>query len=1729
METETKPDRSPWRSLKVRATVFTLVIFVLGIWAQSFYISRGLQTDMEQLLGEQQFSVVTSVAKKVNDDLTDRLDALETVAKEMGADLLARPTALQANLEQRPLLQLLFNGGVLVTGADGTSIADVPLSAGRIGTNYMDRDNVAVTLKEGKTAIGNPTMGKKLGAPVFSLAAPIIDGQGKVIGSLVGTINLGKPNFLDQITRSAYGKGGGYVLASAQHRLVITATDKSRIMAPLPAPGVNTWVDRFANGYEGWAVATNPKGVEVVVSGSTVPAAGWYVLATLPTEEAFAPLHDRRQRLLWATLLLTLLTGAVTWWVLKRQLAPLVETARALTKLAESTQIPQPLALTQKGEIGQLVDSFNRILQTWSRREAALQKSEQNLAITLNSIGDAVIATDTVGQITGMNPTAERLTGWPMADALGHSLNEVFRIVNAQTRLPSVNPVQLVMERGEVVGLANHTTLLARDGREYQIADSAAPIRNAAGQIVGVVLVFSDVSEKYAVQEALDQFFEQALHLHLIARLDGVIQRVNPGWEALLGYAKGEIEGSSFLALVHPDDQASTLAEMAKLGRGVTTFHLENRYRHKSGEFRLLAWSASVSSAKQLIYAVASDITERKRAEQQASDDHQALLSGEARHAAMFANISDVIAILDVNGLITYASTNIEANFGWKPGDLVGTDVWMTVHPDDLERVQHAFYALLQQDNASITVELLFRCKDGRHMPVEVTASNLKSDPLIGGVLLNFRDITARKQAQAALQQGKTMLERTESMAHLASFEWDVDTNTVSWSPEMYRIFGRDPALGIPDLQGQAELYTPESTQILFDAVDKAVAAGTPYELELMSVQPDGEQRPCWIKGFPDRDASGRVVRVAGLVQDITERKQAQAVDRFLAQASGGPDAEPFFDALARFLAQTLQMDYTCIDRLEGDALNATTLSVWHDGHFEDNLTYALRDTPCGEVVGRGVCCFPASVCQFFPNDAALQELRAESYIGVTLWSHAGQPIGLIAVIGRRALGNRAQAEATLARVAGRAAAELERLTTETAMRESEARFRSVVELMPDVIVVHRGGKLLHVNPAGIAMFGAQTEQDLIGKPILQFVHPDFHQIVLARVKRAVEYGEAAGTIEERYVRLDGTSFDAEVQSKPIVLAGQAAVLVTLRDITERKAAQEKLQLAAGVFTHALEGIMITTPEAAIIDVNNAFTRITGYTRDEVLGQNPRLLKSGRHDADYYAAMWRNLVQDGYWYGEVWNRRKNGDDFAEMQAISAVRDAQGTVSQYIALFSDITDRKAHESQLERIAHFDALTNLPNRVLLADRLQQAMAQAQRRQQQLAVVYLDLDGFKAINDHQGHQTGDQVLITLAQRMKDALREGDTMARMGGDEFVAVLIDLQDTSACVPLLNRLLAAAAEPVQAGASLQVSASLGVTFYPQTHDIDADQLLRQADQAMYQAKLAGKNRYHVFDAAQDSSLRSHHEGLERIRLALQNHEFVLHYQPKVNMHTGQVLGAEALIRWQHPEKGLLAPATFLPVIEDHPLAVDVGDWVIDAAMQQMERWHAAGLHLHVSVNIGARQLQQANFVERLQTILARHPQVHPGNIELEVLETSALADMAQVSQVIEDCNQIGVRFALDDFGTGYSSLTYLKRLRVALLKIDQSFVRDMLDDPDDLAILEGVIGLAAAFKRDVIAEGVETVAHGTALLQLGCALAQGYGIARPMPPEQMPAWVATWQPDAAWCAVPDSGETVRSN
>ena len=569
--------------------------------------------------------------------------------------------------------------------------------------------------------------------------------------------------------------------------------------------------------------------------------------------------------------------------------------------------------------------------------------------------------------------------------------------------------------------------------------------------------------------------------------------------------------------------------------------------------------------------------------------------------------------------------------------------------------------------------------------------------------------------------------------------------------------------------------------------------------------------------------------------------------------------------------------------------------------------------------------------------------------------------------------------------------------------------------------------------------------------------------------------------------------------------------------VIEKSLADSRLQLAASVFSHAREGIMITDAQGLIVEVNDTFTEITGYSRDEALGRDPQhLLDSGQHDLALYDARRRALEDNGYWNGEVWSRRKNGETFAEMLTVSMVRDAAGLPQNFVSLFTDITPLKEHQRQLEYIAHFDALTSLPNRVLLADRMQQALTQGQRRGLSVAVVYLDLDGFKTVNDTHGHGLGDELLVALAHRMKGALRNGDTLARIGGDEFVAVLVDLEAVGDAEPVLQRLLQAAADPVElAQTTLQVSASIGVTAYPQDGS-EVDLLLRHADQAMYIAKQAGKNRYHLFDVAQDTAVKTQRESLEHIAQALQAQQFVLYYQPKVNMRTGAVVGAEALIRWQHPVRGLLAPAAFLPAIENHPISVALGEWVIGSALDQMVQWQSQGLDIAVSVNVGARQLQQHAFVSRLTDLLAQHPGVAANQLELEILETSALEDMAQVFQAILDCQNLGVRFALDDFGTGYSSLTHLRQLPAEVIKIDQSFVRDMLEDADDLAIVQGVIGLAAAFHRAVIAEGVETSAHGKLLQELGCEVAQGYGIARPMPAADLPAWVRNWHISPIW-------------
>jgi diguanylate cyclase (GGDEF)-like protein/PAS domain S-box-containing protein len=564
---------------------------------------------------------------------------------------------------------------------------------------------------------------------------------------------------------------------------------------------------------------------------------------------------------------------------------------------------------------------------------------------------------------------------------------------------------------------------------------------------------------------------------------------------------------------------------------------------------------------------------------------------------------------------------------------------------------------------------------------------------------------------------------------------------------------------------------------------------------------------------------------------------------------------------------------------------------------------------------------------------------------------------------------------------------------------------------------------------------------------------------------------------------------------------------------------RESLRLAASVFSSSHEGILITDTDACIIDVNDAFCAMSGYTRAELIDSNPRLLKSDRHDPLFYQTLWQALTERGYWNGEIWDRRKDGHVYPQLLTINAVRNAAGDVAHYVAVATDISLIKLHEKELEHMAHFDALTGIPNRVLLADRMALAIAQTRRERCQLAVGYLDLDEFKPINDQYGHAAGDKLLIEITRRLKALLRGTDTIARLGGDEFVFLLLGLDGPAQCTATLERILEAIAQPVDLGEhQVSVSASIGVTLYP-VDDADPDTLLRHADQAMYQAKQAGRNRFHLYDPEHDRRALSHREAVARIVQALETGELELHYQPKVNMRAGTVVGAEALIRWRHPQHGLLSPMDFLPVIEHGEVDLAIGQWVVRTALSQMQAWRAIGVDLPVSVNISAYHLQHDGFAAWLGETLAAHPAVPPERLQLEVLESTALDDIVKVSAVMQRCLERGVGFALDDFGTGYSSLTYLRRLPIEVLKIDRSFVGDILTDPDDLVIVQSVIALARAFGHSVVAEGVESCEQGLALLGLGCELAQGYAIAAAMPAAELPAWMAGWQADPRWRAA----------
>ncbi len=672
-------------------------------------------------------------------------------------------------------------------------------------------------------------------------------------------------------------------------------------------------------------------------------------------------------------------------------------------------------------------------------------------------------------------------------------------------------------------------------------------------------------------------------------------------------------------------------------------------------------------------------------------------------------------------------------------------------------------------------------------------------------------------------------------------------------------------------------------------------------------------------------------------------------------------------------------------------------------------------------------------------------------------------------------------------------------------LRESESRLQTIIEAEPECVkVLAPDGSITQMNRAGLDMIEAESLERVIGARAVDILKPEYRQPFLELCGKVL-VGET-GIMEFEITGLRGTQRWLETHMAPL-RGGEGectGILGVTRDITARKRAEESQRLAAAIFRSTREGIVLTDLQGTVLAVNPAYTEITGYGEAEVIGRSNRILKSSHHDEKFYAAMWRSIVETGSWQGEVWNRRKSGEVYPEWLTINTVFNDRGERTSYVGVFSDISRIKESEAEMEFLAHHDALTGLPNRLMLLSRIENAIARAERGGRQGAVLFIDLDRFKHVNDSLGHPVGDEVLCLVARRLRSRLREADTLARLGGDEFVALLEDLssaQDAATVAENLIDQLRRAFE-LTCGHTVYLGGSIGISIFP-ADSRDATQLVQFADTALYQAKAAGRGVFRFYTASLGQQASQHLALEAALQRALVYDEFVLHYQPLMDMVAGTVAGGEALIRWQPPGEAPVSPDAFIPHAEETGLIVPLGGWVLRRACAQVSAWRRAGLRIDtLAVNVSPRQLRLPSLAEEVAAVLAAND-LPPGVLELEITENAILELGEEAREHLAALKKIGVRLAIDDFGTGYSSLAYLKHFRVDKLKVDRSFVGDIPGSKADQEIAGTIIAMARSLGLEVLAEGVETAAQRDFLVTQGCRLAQGYFFSRPLPPAEI--------------------------
>jgi diguanylate cyclase (GGDEF)-like protein/PAS domain S-box-containing protein len=852
---------------------------------------------------------------------------------------------------------------------------------------------------------------------------------------------------------------------------------------------------------------------------------------------------------------------------------------------------------------------------------------------------------------------------------------------------------------------------------------------------------------------------------------------------------------------------------------------------------------------------------------------------------------------------------------------------------------------------------------------------------------------------------------------------------------------------------------------------------------QLIGLRSDGRKFPIFLNSTTYRDASGEVAGAFGFVTDLTSIAEAE-------QALAASERE------LQGILDNMQDTYYRTD-VDGNIVRASK-------SVQRLLGYAPE-----ELLGRPLASlyFEADERADFLHDLAAGD-GALSGVESRLRHKDGRETWVL---------TNAQyvrdGDGRVVGVEGTTRDNTERRHMVEALKTSETRLSALIETLPDAVFLKDGsGRWQIVNAAGIRLFRLAGEEWL-GKTSRQIgaIRPDLgtEMRVCYDTDEEAWRNRRLTRSEEVLTDADGAEHHWEFLKLPLFQAdgSRRGLVVVARDLTERRRAEEDLRLAAQVFENSGETIIIMDAERRIVSVNRAFTEMTGYLPDEVLGREPQFIAAAEKDQELHRRLWHSLAEIGYWQGEVWSRRKNGESFPEWLGISTLRDATGEVEHYVAISSDISERKAAQARIEFLAHHDPLTDLPNRLLFKDRLERAIAHGDRTNTRVALLFIDLDRFKTVNDSLGHPVGDRLLQEAAQRLLACVRDMDTVSRQGGDEFLIMLAEITDADTVTRIVEDILLALAVPFFVdGHEVAISCSVGIAVFPEDGR-EFDGLLKRADIAMYHAKEAGRNAFRYYTERMNIDALERLDLQNRLRRGLEQNEFVLYYQPLVEMASNRIVGAEALVRWHGRDLGLGTPARFITIAEESGLIVPLGEWVLREACRELRLWHDAGhTHLSMAVNLSAIQFRRGSVEESVMRALGEAG-ADPAALELELTESILLQGTEHVLAAVRRLKALGIRLSIDDFGTGYSSLAYLKRFAVDKLKIDQSFVRDLATDSDSAAIVRAVIQMAKSLNLLVLAEGVETDAVADNLRLLRCDYAQGLFFGAPLPAPEFRALI----------------------